>query len=429
MRLDPDRADPARHPAPLYVGPTRPPAGPEPSQEAAERAAASYDVAGYARSRGRVDGNVSRLNPYVTWGVLTPRELQDVVQRRHPVLDADLRKFLAELGWKAFFRAAFRALGGRVYRSLEPPKVPRDGARTGAPPGALDGTTGLGCIDRIARELIETGALHNYARLGFASWWVHGAGHAWQPGEAFFYRHLVDGEPGPNALSWQWVASTFSAKPFLTNAAALRRAGIPGCEGTPLDASREELAARIGARGPAPRPRAQPRARPGAMLPGLVREPVPGAAVLLHAERLSLRARPLAELPGAPAIVVLDGRRLRSERPAYLRLRFAAELAADLARRLREEGRPVRLLLADDEDEVAAAAAELGAAGIAAPDSWHPGTWRTLQRLDARLPVAVRPEPPFAEVEGSLRSFSAFWKRAEAQVLDRVPAGPSDERP
>ena len=428
MRLDPDRPDLRGAVARLANGPDRAADAFEPSQEAAERAATSYDVAGYARTRGHTGGAVSKLNPYVTWGVFTLRELQDLVQRGHPVLDADLRKFLDELGWKAFFREAFRALGGSVYRSLEPIKARRNPERPGAPAGALDGTSGLGCIDAIAHELIETGYLHNYARLGYASWWVHVAGHDWRPGEAFFYRHLLDGEPGPNALSWQWVASTFSAKPFVTNAAGLQRAGLPGCEGTALDAPREALAARYGG-GRVPRPREQPHARPGPMLPWLVREGSPGAAVLLHGERLSLQARPLAERPGAPAIVALDARRLAQERPAAPRLRFGLGLACDLARRLREEGRDVRLLLAEDEDEIAAAAADLGADGVLAPDSWHPGTWRTLERLDARLPVAVRPEAPFAEAEGSLRSFSAYWKRARDQVRARAPRAPSGERP
>ncbi|NBC94728.1 MAG: deoxyribodipyrimidine photo-lyase, partial [Deinococcus-Thermus bacterium] len=236
MRLDPDRPDLRGAVARLADGPDRAADAFEPSQAAAERAAASYDVSGYARTRGHIDGAVSKLNPYVTWGVFTLRELQDVVQRGRPVLDADLRTFLDELGWKAFFREAFRALGGRVYRSLEPIKAERNPELPGAPDGALDAATGLGCIDAIAHELIETGYLHNYARLGYASWWVHVAGHDWRPGEAFFYRHLLDGEPGPNALSWQWVASTFSGKPFVTNAAGLARAGLPGCEGTALDA-------------------------------------------------------------------------------------------------------------------------------------------------------------------------------------------------
>jgi deoxyribodipyrimidine photo-lyase len=426
MRLDPDRPDLSGVVSRLADGPDRATDTFEPSQEAAERAAAAYDVAGYARTRGHADGAVSKLNPYVTWGVFTLRELQEIVQRGHPVLDADLSKFLDELGWKAFFRAAFRALGGRVYRSLEPIKTPRNPERVGAPDGAFDGTTGLGCIDRIATELTETGYLHNYARLGYASWWVHVAGHDWRPGEAFFYRHLLDGEPGPNALSWQWVASTFSGKPFVTHAAGLARAGLPGCEGTVLDAPREALAARY-AGDRVTRPREQPHASPGPMLPRLVREGSPGAAVLLHGERLSLRAKPLAERPGAPAVVALDARRLAQERPAAPRLRFALGLATDLARRLREQGREVRLLVAEDEDEIAAAAAELGADGLIAPDTWHPGTWRTLERLDARLPVAVRPEAPFAEVEGSLRSFSAYWKRARGQVRSRAPRPPSGQ--
>ncbi len=417
----PDRL--ARALAGLFEGPVGSAAPFDPRHDAAERALADYDVAGYAATRNRLDGNVSRLNPYVSWGVFTLPEVQAAVQARHPQRDADLRKFLDELGWKAFFREAFRALGGRVYRSLEPYKYPTAAKRPGPPPGAERGATGLRCIDAIAEELTATGYLHNHARLWFASWWVHYAGHAWQDGEAFFYRHLLDGEPGPNALGWQWVASTFGAKPYLFNVANMRRNGHPGCDGAPFDASYEELSERYfggyGRGGYARRPRDQPQARPEPPLPRLVRDPGADPVVLLHAERLSLRARPLAELPHAPLLVVLDGRRLRRERPAFLRLRFAVELAADLVRRARDEGRSAQLRVIDDEAEIAAAVAGLGGASVATPDSWHPGTWRTLDRLDALAPVSVLPETPFATVRGSLRSFTAYWREARPQVTAR----------
>jgi deoxyribodipyrimidine photolyase len=35
--------------------------------------------------------------------------------------------------------------------------------------------------------------------------------------------HLLDGDPASNNLSWQWVASTFSGKPYLFNRENLER--------------------------------------------------------------------------------------------------------------------------------------------------------------------------------------------------------------
>jgi deoxyribodipyrimidine photo-lyase len=401
-----------------------------PRHDAAEAALAAYDVRGYAGTRNHLDGNVSRLSPWITWGALSLPEVQAAVEARHPVLDRDLAKFLDELGWKAYARAWFGAYGARVLAPIEPYKYPTSPKRRGPPPGALDGTTGLPCIDRIVRELRDTGYLHNHARMYFAAWWVHVAGHDPRDGEVFFRRHLLDGEPGPNALGWQWVASTFGGKPYLANAANMRRNGLDGCEGTVLDASDEALAERyLGGHaqgGYARRPKDVPRSRPGPRRPELTGPATDAPAVLLHAERLSLRAAPVLAYPDRPVVVVLDRRRLELERPAAGRLAFALGLAGDLVRRLRDEGRDARLLLAQDEDEVATLVRAQGADGVVAPGSWHPGTWTTLARLHERLPVRVEVEPAYADVDAPLRSFSAWWSVARPTVLDRSVARRSE---
>jgi len=40
------------------------------------------------------------------------------------------------------------------------------------------------------------------------------AGFVGRPGRAWFLEHLLDGDPASNNLSWQWVASSFSSKPY-----------------------------------------------------------------------------------------------------------------------------------------------------------------------------------------------------------------------
>ncbi len=46
---------------------------------------------------------------------------------------------------------------------------------------------------------------------------VHWRRVRWQAGARWFLRHLLDGDPASNNLSWQWVASTFSHKPYFFN--------------------------------------------------------------------------------------------------------------------------------------------------------------------------------------------------------------------
>jgi hypothetical protein len=68
------------------------------------------------------------------------------------------------------------------------------------------GRSGVAVMDRFARELIETGYLHNHARMWWASFWIHVERLPWQVGADFFHRHLLDADPASNTLSWRWVA-------------------------------------------------------------------------------------------------------------------------------------------------------------------------------------------------------------------------------
>jgi len=394
-----------------------------PTLSAAEQRLADFNVSGYARTRNHLEGNVSRLSPYVTWGVFTPRELLGDVTARHGRRDNDLSKFTAEVGWKAYFREVFRALGARVYTSLEPYKYPRGPEQEGWPEGIEDGKTGVACIDTLTNTLLDTGYLHNHGRMWLAAWWTHYARHSWQEGERFLYRHLLDGEPGPNAVSWQWVASTFAHKPYAFNVDNMRRFGLEGCDRSPFDVSYETLDTHFfgGYRegGYAPRPDTQPRTVAGPPFPQLLRPSNSAPMIVLHAERLSTRAATLAAFPSAPVAVYLDARRLMHEQPSRKRLAFALHLAQDLVRNLEESGRQAALFLLEDEQELVQQAHAWQRDGAVVPDSWHPGTWRTLQRLDEHLPVSVQPDTPLAEVNASLRSFSAYWRKAEPQVLSR----------
>ena len=56
------------------------------------------------------------------------------------------------------------------------------------------------------QELRDTGYLHNHTRMWFASIWIFTLNLPWPLGADFFFRHLLDGDPASNTLSWRWVA-------------------------------------------------------------------------------------------------------------------------------------------------------------------------------------------------------------------------------
>jgi deoxyribodipyrimidine photo-lyase len=104
-------------------------------------------------------------------------------------------------------------------------------------------------MDGFVEELYQTGYLHNHARMWLAAYLVHYRRVRWQNGASWFLQHLLDGDPASNNLSWQWVASTFSAKPYFFDRSNLEHftdgrycQNCPlATQGCPFDASLERL--------------------------------------------------------------------------------------------------------------------------------------------------------------------------------------------
>ena len=109
------------------------------------------------------------------------------------------------------------------------------------------GCTGVAAIDNAVRILYATGYLHNHMRMWLASYLVHVRKVHWRAGADWLYGHLLDGDLPSNHLSWQWVAGTFSSKPYLFNAenvlkyAPANARAAWDCSGTVIDQSYEAL--------------------------------------------------------------------------------------------------------------------------------------------------------------------------------------------
>lgn len=172
----------------------------------------------YEASRDYLDGPVSRLSPYITHGVLSLDEVRRfAIQRERLVEDAE--KFVNQLAWRDYWQRLYADMGDDIWTNIEPyktGKIPEEYADK-LPLDIQDADTGLPCVDAWIQQLYATGYLHNHARMWLAAYVVHWRRVKWQVGARWFLSHLVDGDPASNNLSWQWVASTFSAKPFIFN--------------------------------------------------------------------------------------------------------------------------------------------------------------------------------------------------------------------
>ena len=70
------------------------------------------------------------------------------------------------------------------------------------------GQTGVPVVDAAMRQLLETGWMHNRARMIAASFLTKDLLIDWRWGEQWFMQHLVDGDPAANNGGWQWTAGT-----------------------------------------------------------------------------------------------------------------------------------------------------------------------------------------------------------------------------
>jgi len=222
-------------------------------RKAAEAVLQKVDSVRYAKTRNFFTGAVTRLSPYIRYGVLSLREIRDYVLGRVKSQD-DATKLINELGWRDYWQRLYVKLGDGIWKDQEDYKTGYTVAEY-APELADDikqGTTGRVCIDSFSHDMREIGYLHNHARMWIAAYIVHWRRTRWQAGAKWFLEHLLDGDPASNNMSWQWVASTFSHKPYFFNRENLERytEGVY-CRKCPLygkcdfEGSYEELEARL----------------------------------------------------------------------------------------------------------------------------------------------------------------------------------------
>jgi deoxyribodipyrimidine photo-lyase len=159
---------------------------------------------------------VTHLSPYLRHGVLSLAEVRQAVLAK---AGQNAGKLINELGWRDYWQRVYAAIGEGIWQDREPYKTgfTAEEYAPEMPEDLRQGTTGLACMDGFATELVETGYLHNHARMWVAAYLVHHRRVRWQAGARWFLTHLLDGDPASNNLSWQWIASTFSAKPYVFN--------------------------------------------------------------------------------------------------------------------------------------------------------------------------------------------------------------------
>ena len=181
----------------------------------------------YAQSRNADLGpddrsNISCLSPWLRHRLVCEAEVVAATLAQHTRSSAD--KFIQEVFWRAYFKgwheqrpAVWSSYRHELQHAID--SLNADASLADQYAEAIEARTGIDCFDAWVRELTATGYLHNHSRMWFASIWIFTLRLPWQLGADFFYRHLLDGDPASNTLSWRWVGGlhtkgkTYLARP------------------------------------------------------------------------------------------------------------------------------------------------------------------------------------------------------------------------
>ena len=168
---------------------------------------------GEGRNQMDIDGT-SGLSPYLRFGMLSAREavaaaLDAVQAAADPAAQRSAETWLNELIWREFYLHILHHFPHARGRSFRPEyeAIPWENDEA-AFAAWCEGRTGYPVVDAALRQLVQTGWMHNRARMIVASFLVKDLLIDWRWGERWFMEHLVDGDPAANNGGWQWAAGT-----------------------------------------------------------------------------------------------------------------------------------------------------------------------------------------------------------------------------
>ena len=169
----------------------------------------------YADQRNRLDlEGTSGLSPYLRFGMLSARQaVVSALGKRSATPDEGGRRgaevWLNELIWREFYMSILFHFPQVLRRSFQPAydhiAWRNDESHFAA---WRDGGTGHPVVYAAMRQLVQSGWMHNRARMIVASFLVKDLLIDWRWGERWFMQHLVDGDPAANNGGWQWTAGT-----------------------------------------------------------------------------------------------------------------------------------------------------------------------------------------------------------------------------
>jgi deoxyribodipyrimidine photo-lyase len=197
------------------------------------------DPVKYGKNRNFINGAVTHLSPFISRGFIdTKQVLEHLVKRGYTY--RQLERLIQQMAWREYFQRVWQLHGDRINTDLR-----HDQQATvlhGIPRAISQADTHIGAIDMAIGNLYKTGDMHNHVRMYTAFLACNLSGFHWRDPARWMYYHLLDSDWASNALSWQWVAGTFSNKKYIANQDNINHYTGSDQRGSYLDCSYDELA-------------------------------------------------------------------------------------------------------------------------------------------------------------------------------------------
>jgi len=174
--------------------------------------AGQTDPLQYGSNRNYVDGAVTGLSPYISRGVISTKQILDMVLEKGYTI-SQITPFVKQLCWRDYFQRVAQVKDlNKEIKQLQANILHHE-----IPSQIVNAATGIEGIDRSIKQLYQMGYMHNHCRLYVSSLVCNIARSHWYHPAQWMYYHLLDGDWASNACSWQWVAGANSIKKYYAN--------------------------------------------------------------------------------------------------------------------------------------------------------------------------------------------------------------------
>ena len=177
------------------------------------------DIKLYNNNRNFLGGDIerpltSRMSVALAWGLVSSRTLADKIVSKNSPEDIGTSTFISELIWREFYRYVMYHNPHSMNLELQAKKrgiMWREGEQSHEFfLKWIKGETGYKIVDAAMNQIIQTGWMHNRARMIVASILTKNLGIDWRWGQDFFRAVLLDLDEASNNGGWQWGASVGS---------------------------------------------------------------------------------------------------------------------------------------------------------------------------------------------------------------------------